>query len=190
MFQSSQRNKLFIACTELNFMEYCTLREYESMFDIQKAVDNYKNDLHSKSLQVRIRGEAFIDVLPMLMYTFGLVHYTLLLFHEDFFSHLHRNVPLSNNDANLLASEFINRIEQLGIVNKKMFAADAEDLKLKVTVAIIEMKPTCKDIVKFKEVLSSHIFRIISAQWKNVRRDQVDYIIDAEIRRFFEIKLT
>ena len=168
-------------------VKFMSMDEYESSIDIDRTAKNLYNGWLTK-INTRYRGTATIDLLPLTMYTFGLVHYLIVLY-AHLIPRTNKKWKISEKEAEKLASEFVDRIAQFGVVNGKNFREDAQSLKDAVKEIILDLESS-NNLELAKEILSNKIYNIVNARWRNIKREFIEYIIDAELRRFREIEQT
>jgi hypothetical protein len=173
-------------------VDFNSLEEFESSIDIEKTTKDLYQDWLSTQTPIRSKGMftsgPTLDWLPTVMYTLGLAHYGIVLFIGHIFPYLKKKGEISDEKAEILACEFVDRIVQIGNIDTIKFQKDAEALKKAVREEILKLSDASTNLESVKEILYNKIYSIISAEWSEIRRDLVEYIIDAELRRFREIK--
>lgn len=163
-------------------VEFKSLVEFESAINIETTAWDLYNGWLSTENMIRYRG---MDLLPFTMYIFGLTHYLIML-HTHLFQHINKKWKISEKTAEKLASEFVDRVAQFEDIDEDKFRGDAQRLKDAVKWITLDMGSS-RSLESVKEILSNKIYNIIKEGWGNVRRDLIEYVIDAELRRFREI---
>lgn len=164
-------------------VELTSMEEFESAIDIERTAFDLCNGWLSTENTIRYRG---MDWLPPTMYTFGLVHYLIML-HAHLFQHINKKWKVSEEMAEKLASEFVDRIAQFEAIDEDKFRRDAQRLKDAVKWITIDLGSS-SSLESVKEILSNKIYNIITESWGAMRRDLIEYVVDAELRRFREIE--
>lgn len=170
-------------------VEFKSIEEFESAIDIERTAKNLCKGWLSTRTTRRRRSIPSIDWLPLIMYSFGLAYYLIAL-HAHLFPSINKKWKISEKKAEELASEFMDRIIQFRAIDADNFREDLESLKeVKEDVKRITLDlGSSGSLESVKEILSNKIYNIIRARWKNVRRDLIEYIVDAELRRFRQIE--
>ena len=166
-------------------MELDSMEEFNSVIDIERTANNIYNDWLSTKNTIRFRGPATIDLLPITMYTLGLIHYLIVLFAHQF-PHINKKCNISEKKAKKLASEFVDRIAQFEAIDQNKFREDSQNLKDAVKEITIDLG-SLGSLESVKEILNNKIYNIINERCGNIRRDLIDYIVDAELRRIKKI---
>jgi|GEM_PF-4753409 len=125
-----------------------------------------------------------IETISILMYSLGLIHYTILLFSEQILPKLKNPHPIVVINPEALAEELVNKIERFEKIDHALFHADAGAIKRDTRDFLTELYKGDNSRESLCKVIVQYVYALLSSHGWEVDFELLCYIVDHELLKY------